>query len=85
MKLGVLVMALSLFASVAFAQDDAKRTLFTNVHVFDGVNEGRIANVLVEDNVIVKVSTDPLTNARSALSAKRTLALCLSELPALGH
>jgi len=36
--------------------------LFTNVHVFDGVNEARIenANVLVEGNLIKAVSTDPI-------------------------
>lgn len=42
--------------------DSVSRVLFTNVHVFDGVNEDRIENayVLVEDNLIKTVSTDPL-------------------------
>lgn len=43
------------------------KTLFTNVHIFDGVNEKRImnANVLVEGNLIKQVSTSPL-NAQDA-------------------
>lgn len=38
---------------------DANTTLFTNVHVFDGVNKKRIENatVLVEGNKIIEVST----------------------------
>lgn len=49
-------------ATTAAAQDEVARTLFTNVHVFDGVNEARIenANVLVENNLIAAVSTDPI-------------------------
>ena len=51
--------------------------LFTNVHVFDGVNEDRIenANVLVEGNLIVEVSTEPLmaANARIIDGDGRTL------------
>ena len=37
-------------------------TLFTNVHVFDGVSEARIENasVLIEGNLIRTVSTDPI-------------------------
>ena len=49
--------------SVAFACGGASaQTLITNVHVFDGVNETRIenANVLIEDNLISAVSTDPI-------------------------
>ena len=45
----------------AFAQQSAPKsqTLFTNVNVFDGVNEKRImnANVLVDGNLIKQVST----------------------------
>lgn len=39
------------------------RTLFVNVHVFDGVHEARImnANVLVEGNLITQVSTSPIS------------------------
>ncbi|MBS0251972.1 MAG: amidohydrolase family protein [Proteobacteria bacterium] len=40
------------------------QTLFTNVNVFDGVNETRIenANVLVEGNLIKQVSTSKITS-----------------------
>ena len=51
--------------------------LFTNVHVFDGVNEERIenANVVVQDNLIVQVSDEPLAvaNARIIDGGGRTL------------
>jgi adenine deaminase len=45
----------------AIAQDDAPaQTLFTNVQIFDGVNEERMAgNVLVEGNLIKQVSAGP--------------------------
>jgi len=45
-------------SSLALAQDDApEQTLFTNVQIFDGVNEERMAgNVLVEGNLIKQVS-----------------------------
>ncbi len=52
------------FAAVpAVAQEDAPAaTLFTNVHVFDGVSETRIenANVLIEGNLIKTVSTEAI-------------------------
>ncbi len=43
----------------ALAQKVAPQTLFTNVHVFDGVNDKRMesASVLVEGKLIKKVST----------------------------
>ena len=50
----------------ALAQDaktaPKAKTLFTNVHVFDGKTENRFmnANVLVEGNMIKAVSTDPI-------------------------
>ncbi|MBU2943213.1 amidohydrolase family protein [Shimia thalassica] len=49
-------------ASQALAQDAPQQTLFTNVHVFDGVNETRIenANVLVEGNLIKEVATETI-------------------------
>jgi len=49
-------------ASVA-AQKPPALTLFTNVNVFDGVNEALIehASVLVEGNLIKEVSTDAIT------------------------
>jgi imidazolonepropionase-like amidohydrolase len=56
--LAILAIAVSV---PAFAQQSAPKpqTLFTNVNVFDGVNEKRImnANVLVEGNLIKEVST----------------------------
>jgi imidazolonepropionase-like amidohydrolase len=47
-------------AHAAMAQDSAPQTLFTNVHVFNGVDGARIenANVLVEGTMIRAVSTD---------------------------
>ena len=51
-----------LAASGTILAQDASQTLFTNVHVFDGVQAQRIenANVLVEGNLIKTVSTDPI-------------------------
>lgn len=65
-------------ASPATAQDDAlPQTLFTNVHVFDGVNEARIENasVLVEGNLIKTVSTEAINapNATMIDGGGRTL------------
>jgi imidazolonepropionase-like amidohydrolase len=61
----VLATAAVMCAAPAFAQQSAPepQTLFTNVHVFDGVNEKRImnANVLVEGNLIKQVSTTKIT------------------------
>ncbi len=61
----------------AFAQEESFPILFTNVHVFDGVNEERIenANVLVVDNLIAEVSAEPLAvaNARIIDGGGRTL------------
>jgi imidazolonepropionase-like amidohydrolase len=44
------------------AAQEASRTLFANVDVFDGIHEARIenANVLVEGNLIAAVSTEPI-------------------------
>ena len=49
-------------AGMAAAQDAPKQVLFTNVHVFDGINEDRIENasVLVEGNLIKSVSTEAI-------------------------
>ena len=58
-----LLAGLSCFAQFAAAQDSAPaQVLFTNVHVFDGMNEARIenANVLVEGNLIRTVSTEAI-------------------------
>lgn len=49
-------------ASSAAAQEDPKSTLFTNVNVFDGVNEAILegANVLIVDNLIVSISASSM-------------------------
>jgi imidazolonepropionase-like amidohydrolase len=62
------ILALALAASVVLpsaAQDASGPILFTNVNVFDGVNEALIenANVVVTDNLITAVSTEPLAVA----------------------
>ncbi|WP_120500996.1 amidohydrolase family protein [Roseovarius sp. EL26] len=57
------VISALLLASMAHAQEEKQpQTLFTNVHVFDGVNEARIENasVLVEGNLIKSVSTEAI-------------------------
>ncbi|PSL21582.1 amidohydrolase family protein [Shimia abyssi] len=48
--------------TVTAQEADKPQVLFTNVHVFDGVNEARIENasVLVEGNLIKTVSTDAI-------------------------
>ncbi len=66
------------FSGPVLAQDAApEQTLFTNVHVFDGVNEQRIENasVLVEGNLIKTVSTSQIDapNATVIDGAGRTL------------
>lgn len=58
------------FSSAALAQEkDLPQTLFTNVHVFDGVNEARIENasVLVEGNLIKSISTDVIDAPNATL------------------
>jgi imidazolonepropionase-like amidohydrolase len=67
MKLMTALTAIGLLVGAcgAFAQDEEQGPppiLFTNVHVFDGVNEARIenANVLVEGNLIKTVSTEAI-------------------------
>ena len=71
------IVASVLLPAAVAAQDENAPILFTNVHVFDGVNEERIenANVLVIDNLIAEVSTDPLAvaNARIIDGGGRTL------------
>ena len=51
---------LAIAAIPTFAADEKPKpkTLFTNVHIFDGVNEKRIenANVLVQGNPLVDLS-----------------------------
>jgi len=50
------------FSSLVLAQDEAPtQTLFTNVQIFDGVSEERLAaNVLVEGNLIKQVSAETI-------------------------
>ena len=54
-----------LSGAVLAAQEEQPVTLFTNVNVFDGVNEKLIknANVVVTGNLITAVSTEPLAVA----------------------
>ena len=61
-----LVLAIS---SIAIAQDEAPtQTLFTNVQIFDGVNEERMAgNVLVEGNLIKQVSAEAISAPDAAV------------------
>jgi len=49
-------------STIAFAQNDAPaQTLFTNVQIFDGVSEERMAgNVLVENNLIKQISEEAI-------------------------
>lgn len=66
-----------LTAMPSAAQEEGFPILFSNVHVFDGVDEARIenANVLVINNLIAEVSTEPLVvaNARIIDGGGRTL------------
>lgn len=57
-----LAAVLALNTSLVSAQDASTQILFTNVHVFDGVNEERLegAQVLVEGNLIKTISTDSI-------------------------
>jgi imidazolonepropionase-like amidohydrolase len=66
---GISFTIFALTALTASAQDESFPILFTNVHVFDGVNEGRIenANVLVEGNLITAVSAEPLVVANAVI------------------
>lgn len=61
--------AFLLFATSSHAQENDFPILFTNVHVFDGVNEERIenANVLVVGNLIAEVSAEPLVAANAQI------------------
>lgn len=63
-KLLTVAMLFAAGATAALAQETPHaQVLFTNVHVFDGVNEQRIENayVLVEGNLIKQISTDPIS------------------------
>jgi len=55
--------AILALSSLAIAQDEApSQVLFTNVQIFDGLNEARMAgNVLVEGNLIKQVSAEAIS------------------------
>jgi adenine deaminase len=59
--IGIFVACLS--GGVAIAQEEAPaQTLITNVQIFDGVNEKRMAgNVLVEGNLIKQISAQSIS------------------------
>ena len=61
------VLAALMPVSVQAQGEASMRILFTNVHVFDGVNEQRIedANVVVTGNLITAVSAEPLVVANA--------------------
>jgi hypothetical protein len=80
MSVRLIVLALAFAASTTEALGDDFPILFTNVNVFDGVNEELIenANVFVVGNRIAEVSTEPLAaaNAREALAVCRRPGRC---------
>jgi imidazolonepropionase-like amidohydrolase len=69
MKLQHIVLIVLVIAARSMAQQEDFSILFTNVDVFDGVNEELIenANVLVVGNVIAEVSTEPLAAANAKI------------------
>lgn len=77
MLLQRLVLIVLFIAAPSMAQQEDFPILFTNVNVFDGVNEELIenANVFVVGNLIAEVSTEPLAaaNARIIDGGGRTL------------
>ena len=81
----IATVAFLLLASAAVADEERPptRTLITNVHVFDGVHKQRIENasVLVEGNLIKKVSTGSIDAPRATVidGGGRTLAPGLTD------
>jgi imidazolonepropionase-like amidohydrolase len=73
-KLGFVIGA-AFVAAPAAAQDATSRVLFTNVQVFNGLDDRLLdADVLVEDNMIVEVGQiDAAANARIIDGGGRTL------------
>jgi imidazolonepropionase-like amidohydrolase len=69
-----MLFALGMLALPAAAQDDGP-ILFTNVDVFDGVNETLIenANVVVTDNLITAVSSEAVAGGRVFDGGGRTM------------
>lgn len=64
----LLSIALAITCSQATSQEE-RPILFTNVNVFDGVNEALIENasVVVTDNLITEVSSEPLAVANGVV------------------
>lgn len=62
MKLLSLAIAITGWCSIAIAQGDPARIIFTNGHIFEGISEKRIenANVFIEGNLIAGVSANPI-------------------------
>ena len=71
----VFVIGAAIVAAPAAAQDATSRVLFTNVRVFNGLDDRLLdAEVLVEDNMIVEVGQiDAAANARLIDGGGRTL------------
>lgn len=62
----ILFLALLLLPQLMWAQK--KTVLINNVEIFNGVDsKTTVANVLIEDNLISKISKDPIPTNRSAL------------------
>jgi imidazolonepropionase-like amidohydrolase len=87
-KLNLKTLTAALVVAVGFclpaaAQNASGPILFTNVNVFDGVNDKRIenANVLIEGKLIKKVTTAPIDagNAKVINGGGRTLMPGLSD------
>ena len=67
-ELQIIIVTLFLVTGISFAQEvsSAQQFLFTNVKIFNGVNNKLInADILVENNPIEKVSEKPLTLNKS--------------------
>ncbi len=62
-KANITAAVLALTVNVAFAQEDAHQTLFTNCNVFDGVADALVQdrNILVEGNLIASIGDASLT------------------------
>lgn len=56
-------MAFSLSIGAAQAEEEPRQVLFTNVNIFNGVDDGLMedANVLVQGNLIKEISSEPIT------------------------
>ena len=65
-----LALAFALLVAPAWAQDEAPaQVLFTNVNVFDGVNDGLAEgmSVLIEGNLITAVSAEAISAEGAAV------------------